>query len=100
MDCGGTDVSCRKSIANGEAKDAYYGAHDRVVAIAGGKEVWTTETGWPIKGDTVGNAVASVENLQSFWWDVACGSFASNINTFWYILVGARQRVLCVERGG
>jgi exo-beta-1,3-glucanase (GH17 family) len=76
-----------KGIANGEAKDASYAAHDRVVAVSGGKEVWTTETGWPIKGDTIGNADASVQNLQSFWWDVACGSFASGINTFWYILV-------------
>lgn len=57
-----------------------------MVAVAGGKEVWTTETGWPIKGDTIGSAVASVQNLQSFWWDVACGSFSSNIPMFWYIL--------------
>lgn len=76
-----------KSIDNGDAKDAYYAAHDKVVAVANGKEVWTTETGWPISGDTFGAAVPSVQNLQKFWWDVACGSFASNINMFWYILV-------------
>jgi exo-beta-1,3-glucanase (GH17 family) len=77
----------RKPIANGAAKDAYYAAHDKVVAVAGVKEVWTTETGWPIKGDDFGAAVASVENLQQFWWDVACGSFALGIPMFWYILV-------------
>lgn len=75
-----------KSIDNGDAKNAYYAAHDKVVAVAEGKEVWTTETGWPVKGANNGAAVPSVDNLQKFWWDVACGSFASNINMFWYIL--------------
>ena len=81
-----------KSIANGDAKNAYYEAHDKVVAVSKGKEVWTTETGWPISGATVGAAVPSVQNLQSFWWDVACGSFASNINMFWYILVSGASK--------
>merc|ERR1711939_822934 len=35
-------------------KNAYYEAHDKVVAVSGGKEVWTTETGWPISGATIG----------------------------------------------
>lgn len=81
-----------KSIEGGEAKDPYYAAHDRVVGVAGGKEVWTTETGWPVKGENVGNAKVGVDELQRFWWDVACGSFASGINTFWYILVSSRCR--------
>lgn len=72
-------------IDNGAANDAYWAAVNQVRAVAQGKDVWTTETGQPISGDTIGNAVPSVESLQTYWWQVSCASFDS-LNYFFYDL--------------
>jgi exo-beta-1,3-glucanase (GH17 family) len=74
------------SIDNGAASDAYWGAVERVRSVSQGKPVWTTETGWPITGDSIGAATPSIQNLQTFWWQVACASRTS-LDFFWYILV-------------
>lgn len=58
------------SIDNGAASDAYWGAVERVRAVSQGKPVWVTETGWPITGESIGGAVPSVQNMQTFWWQV------------------------------
>lgn len=42
-----------------------------------------TETGWPVSGKTVGNAVPSVKNAQKFWRSVACQMFKQG-HVFWY----------------
>lgn len=73
------------SIDNGAASDAYWAAVERVRNVSQGKWVWTTETGWPQSGATIGNAVPSVNALQTFWWQVACSSFDS-LHFFWYDL--------------
>jgi hypothetical protein len=73
------------SIDNGAASDAYWAAVNQVRDVSQGKWVWTTETGWPQSGPTVGNAVPSVDALQTFWWQVACSSFDS-LPFFWYDL--------------
>ncbi|KIX04443.1 uncharacterized protein Z518_05311 [Rhinocladiella mackenziei CBS 650.93] len=72
-------------IDDGAANNAYWAAVERVRAVSQGKEVWTTETGFPITGDTIGAAVPSVDNLQIYWWQVSCASFSS-LNYFFYIL--------------
>jgi glucan endo-1,3-beta-D-glucosidase len=72
-------------IENGAASDAYWRAVNDVRAVSKGKEVWTTETGQPISGDTNGDAVPSVDSLQTFWWQVSCASFNS-LNYFFYDL--------------
>jgi glucan endo-1,3-beta-D-glucosidase len=72
-------------IDNGAASDAYWTAVNQVRAVAQGKDVWTTETGQPISGDAVGDAVPSVESLQTYWWQVSCASFSS-LNYFFYDL--------------
>jgi len=73
------------AIENGASSDAYWTAVEKVRAVSKGKEVWTTETGQPITGDTVGNSVPSIDNLQTFWWQVSCASFNS-LNYFFYDL--------------
>lgn len=73
------------SIDNGAASDAYWAAVNLVRSVSQGKWVWTTETGWPVSGPTVGNAVPSLDALQTFWWQVACSSFES-LHFFWYDL--------------
>jgi len=70
-------------IDNGAANDAYWSAVNQVRAVSQGKDVWTTETGQPVSGDTIGNAVPSVESLQTYWWQVSCASLGS-MNYFFY----------------
>lgn len=70
---------------NGAANDAYWQAVNDVRSVAQGKDVWTTETGQPISGDSVGSSTPSVESLQTYWWQVSCASFNS-LNYFFYDL--------------
>lgn len=74
-------------IGNGEF--LFFQAYDRVAAVAGGKPIWITEAGWPVSGPTSNLAVASVENAEVFWQDVACALINRDINLWWYILSDA-----------
>jgi glucan endo-1,3-beta-D-glucosidase len=79
-----TDVN---TVDNGSF--LFFQAYDRVKAVAGGKPVWITEAGWPVSGPESNLAVASVENAETFWQDVACELISRGINTWWYILADA-----------
>lgn len=71
------------------AKTLFYDAYDATVAVAGGKEVWITETGWPVSGTIDENeAVASLANAKTYWDEVGCPNFGS-VNTYWYTLQDA-----------
>lgn len=70
---------------NGAANNAYWEAVNNVRAVSQGKDVWTTETGQPISGSSVGNAVPSIESSQTYWWQIACASI-KEMNFFWYDL--------------
>lgn len=74
-------------IANG--KSLFQSAYQEVAAISAGKEIWVTETGWPVSGPNQGAAVASVENAKKFWDDVGCGLLFGQVNTYWYTLQDA-----------
>jgi glucan endo-1,3-beta-D-glucosidase len=52
---------------------------------AAGKDVWITETGWPVSGDESGQAIASTNNARTYWTDVGCPLFGS-VNVWWYTL--------------
>jgi glucan endo-1,3-beta-D-glucosidase len=45
--------------------------------------VWSTETGWPVKGKNFDAAISGVSNAQGYWKAVACPSF-NQIDQFWY----------------
>lgn len=64
----------------------FFQAYDRVAAVAGGKPIWITETGWPVSGPNSNLAVASETNAEYFWQEVACALQHRGINTWWYIL--------------
>jgi glucan endo-1,3-beta-D-glucosidase len=51
----------------------------------GGKEVWITETGWPVSGKESGQAIASTKNARTYWTEVGCPLFGST-NVWWYTL--------------
>lgn len=57
----------------------------RTRAREGGRPVWITETGFPVSGETSGEAVPSVENAKRFWDEVGCPLFGRE-NVWWYIL--------------
>lgn len=63
-------------------------ALEKTKVAAGEKEVWITETGWPVSGKTVGAAEPSPENAQRFWQDVGCPMFGET-NVWWYTLQDA-----------
>lgn len=67
----------------------FQSAWDVTVAAAGGKDVWITETGWPVSGSTEGDGVPSLQNAQTYWDEVGCGFAFDKINTWWYTLQDA-----------
>ena len=68
--------------------DLFGDALRKVKSAAGDKEVWVTETGWPVSGKTVGDGKPSPENAQKFWRDVGCPMFGET-NVWWYTLQDA-----------
>lgn len=62
---------------------------DALEAVAQGKPVWVTETGWPASGPKSGNAVATPANAKTYWNQVGCNKLFGKRNTFWYTLFDA-----------
>ncbi|KAK5090589.1 hypothetical protein LTR05_000764 [Lithohypha guttulata] len=75
-----------KSNSIDNAQSIFFADLDAVTAVAAGKPVWITETGWPISGPTENQAVASVQNAETYYKDVACSLFSENVNTWWFTL--------------
>ncbi|EXJ79954.1 murein transglycosylase [Capronia epimyces CBS 606.96] len=73
----------------GNSGELFFEAYDKVAAVAGGKPIWITESGWPTSGPTSNLAVASVDNAEAFWQDVACELEHRDIDFWWYILADA-----------
>lgn len=74
------------SIAN--APSLFNQALQTTIGAVGGKDVWVTETSWPVSGAQSGNGVASVENAGEYWQKVACPLLGSR-PTWWYTLEDA-----------
>lgn len=69
-----------------EAKESFHSSLEEVKKRAGNTPVWIAEMGWPFEGASQGEAVASAENLQTFWNEVGCSILGTH-NTFWYELL-------------
>lgn len=78
------------TIANSieNANQTFWDAYDATAGVSSGKQVWITETGWPVSGDTANLAVPSVNNAETYWQEVAC-ALLGNYNTWWYTLQDA-----------
>lgn len=61
-------------------------AYNTVLAVAGDKPVWITETGWPYVGEVWDEAEASISNAQYYWQEVGCRKLFGKTTTFWYTL--------------
>jgi len=73
----------------GNSSFLFFQAYDRVSAVAGGKPIWITESGWPVSGPNTNLAVPSVENAETYWQGVSCELQSREINFWWYILADA-----------
>lgn len=71
-----------------DAKALFDESVAKTQAVAKGKEVWITETGWPVSGNTENLAVANLANAKTYWDEVGCPLFGKT-NTWWYILQDA-----------
>lgn len=69
-----------------DANERFYSGYNKTMALANGKPVYVTETGWPTSGDDQNLAVASAENARKYWQTIACSLVDSNINIWWYNL--------------
>lgn len=72
------------SIEDGKA--LFKEAMGKTQAAVSGKPIWVTETGWPVSGPTVNEAVPSLQNAQTYWEEVGCNLLFNNVNTWWYTL--------------
>ncbi|KAH9907520.1 glycoside hydrolase family 17 protein [Xylariomycetidae sp. FL2044] len=70
----------------GDAHERFYDGFNKTVALAAGKPVYVTETGWPVVGDTQNLAVASADNARIYWQDIACSLISQGVNLWWYDL--------------
>lgn len=75
------------SVQNG--KSLFYSALQKTKDVAGGKEIWVTETGWPVSGKTENLGVPSPENAKIYWDEVGCSLFGK-VHTWWYTLQDAK----------
>jgi glycoside/pentoside/hexuronide:cation symporter, GPH family len=58
--------------------------YSKVRAIANGKEVIITETGWPSAGQVVGEAIPSKENLMLYYMEAQLWAAQANIELFYF----------------
>lgn len=74
--------------ANGieNAESLFFQAYNSTVAVAQGKAVWVTETGWPVTGPQSGAATASIANAGTYFKNVGCRLLNGDYNIWWYLL--------------
>ncbi|KAI1619172.1 GPI-anchored cell wall beta-1,3-endoglucanase EglC [Exophiala viscosa] len=70
----------------GNSSFLFFQAYEKVAAVAGGKPIWVTESGWPVSGPTSNDAVPSTADAETYWQGVACALENRGINFWWYIL--------------
>lgn len=70
----------------GSASQLFFDAYHATVGAAQGKPVWVTETGWPVTGQTLNQAVANTGNARMYWEDVTCQLVKDNVNLYYYTL--------------
>jgi len=59
-----------------------HGYHQQIIAAAKGKPIVVSETGWPSEGDTVGEAIPSVENACYYFQNFISWAEANAVDSF------------------
>jgi glucan endo-1,3-beta-D-glucosidase len=73
----------------GNGKSLFEKALSDTQGAVGSKDVWITETGWPVSGKTENLGVPSLANAKTFWDEVGCPRFGK-VNMWWYTLQDAQ----------
>ncbi|KAI4122342.1 MAG: hypothetical protein LQ347_006537 [Umbilicaria vellea] len=68
--------------------DSVNAVQNVVNTVKPGTWIWVMETGWPVSGGTLGAAVPSVANAQTYWRTVGCDLY-TRAHTFMYTLQDA-----------
>ncbi|KAF2787316.1 glycoside hydrolase family 17 protein [Melanomma pulvis-pyrius CBS 109.77] len=74
-----------KGNAISNATSVFEFALNSTEKVAGNKQVWVTETGWPTSGPDFGQAKATLDNAKTYWNDIGCTLFGRK-NVWWYVL--------------
>ncbi|KAL7272921.1 hypothetical protein RUND412_004255 [Rhizina undulata] len=67
-------------------------------AAIGSKPFIVGETGWPTVGPNYENAVASLDNLRSYWKSAGCWMESQGIPFFWFSAFDEPQRTSTIEQ--
>jgi glucan endo-1,3-beta-D-glucosidase len=68
------------------AFNIFASAYNQVCEVAPAKPIWIAGTGWPVVGDTSGQAVPSFGNARQYWIDVQCTLIGMDIPLYWHTL--------------
>lgn len=72
-----------------DGKFRFDSALKNTMAVANGKPLWITETGWPVSGNRSNEAIPGATNAKKYWDDVGCGELFGQVNTWWFTLQDA-----------
>ncbi|EWC48005.1 hypothetical protein DRE_02584 [Drechslerella stenobrocha 248] len=67
-----------------QAPQLFWEAYENTIK-ATGKEVWITETGWPVQGKNMNLAKANSKDAKQYWDQIGCAIFGK-YKTWWYML--------------
>lgn len=70
----------------GSGSQLFFDALHATQGASQGKPVWVTETGWPVSGETLNQAVPGADNARIYWEDVTCQLVGDNVNLYYYTL--------------
>lgn len=75
----------QNTMSNGieSGKSLFEAALSATAGAVGSKDIWITETGWPVSGKTENLGVPSLANAKTYWDQVACPRLGK-VNMYWY----------------
>lgn len=62
----------------------FHQAYECLKAVANGKELIISETGWPSNGSSFGTAIPSLENMIKYYQYVKSWSIQNQVDFFWF----------------
>lgn len=68
-----------------KAQGLFFEGLEKTKAVAKGKPVWVTESGWPVTGKIINKANPGLAEARKYWVDVLC-KLKGSVNVFWFIL--------------
>jgi exo-beta-1,3-glucanase (GH17 family) len=82
---------CKIPIEN--AMDDFERRYRAVKALAGEKDVWVFETGWPSAGEPYGAAIPSLENAERYFTEFTAWAGTYGVKYFWFEAYDERWKI-------